>query len=196
MYQIRNKKDKKRAIGIMAKAFINSKGMTWMLKHKNENNLRLFLSYLFHEAAIKNGAWLTNDNNGVVLFYNMQNNKQSIQNIFRKLYVFIIIMGFKNGLKAYRYKKIIDEIRPKTGWYGWLFATDNTTIGVGAAYEIKQELFNMSDETNEPIYVETTTARAMILYKASGYYEYAKINHPYEDLTIWFMKRDPHTFNK
>jgi hypothetical protein len=194
MNQIQNNIDKKRAIDIMEKAFINSKGMTWMLKHKNGNNLRMFLSYFFHEAAIKKGAWLTTDKNGVVLFYNMQNNKQSIQNIFRKLYVLIFIMGFKNGLKAYRYKKIIDEIRPKTGWYGWLFATDNETIGVGAAYEIRRETFRIADETNEPIYVETTTPRAMILYRASGYYEYAKIKHPYEDMTVWFLKRDPHTF--
>jgi len=196
MNQIQNIKDEKRAIDILEKAFINSKGMTWMLKRKNKKNLRIFLSYLFHEASVKNGTWLTSDKNGIVLFYNMQNKKQSIQNIFRKLYVFFLIMGFKNGLKAYQYKKIIDNIRPKTGWFGWLFATDNETIGVEAAYEIRKELFKMSDETNEPIYVETTVTRAMILYKASGYYEYAKIKHPYEDLTVWFMKRDPHTYNK
>lgn len=195
MDQIRNKTDKKRAIDIMEKAFINSQGMTWMLKQKNESSLRMFLSYFFHEAAIKDGAWLTTDKNGVVLFYHMKNNKQSIQNIFRKIYVLLAIMGVRNGVKAYRYKKIIDKVRPKDGWYGWLFATDHDeTVGVNAAYEIRRETFRIADETNEPIYVETTTKRAMILYKASGYYEYAKINHPYEDLTVWFLKRDPHTF--
>ena len=96
-----------------------------------------------------------------------------------------------------RCKKIVDNIRPNTGWFGWLVATDDTAVGNAAAYEIKNEMFRLADESNEPIYVETTVKRVMILYKASGYYEYAKINHPYEkDLTIWFMKRDPHTFNK
>ncbi len=194
MNNIQNNQEKNRALDIMEKAFINSVGMTWMLKKKNRKNLRKFLSYIFHQASIKNGAWLTSDKNGVVLFYNMRNKKQSLQNFFRQLYVFLFIMGVKNGLKIYRYKKLIDNIRPKTGWFAWLFATENKCVK--PAYEIRQELFKISDETNEPIYLETTVPRAMILYKASGYYEYAKITHPYEDLTIYFMKRDPHSFNK
>ena len=53
----------------------------------------------------------------------------------------------------------------------------------------EQEMFRLADETNEPIYVETTNPRVMLLYKKSGYVEYANLKHPYEDLTIWFMKR-------
>jgi hypothetical protein len=106
-------------------------------------------------------------------------------------------MGFAKGLKALRCKKTVDKIRPDTGWFGWLVATDDTAIGNAAAYEIKNEMFRLADESNEPIYVETTVKRVMVLYKVSGYYEYAKITHPYQqDLTIWFLKRDPHTFNK
>ena len=197
MNQIKNKKDRNKALDILEKAFINSKGMTWMIKRKNNKNLRIFLTYFLNEASVKNGAWLTSDKNGVILFYHLQNKTKSLRNIFRRIYVFVIIMGFRNGIKAYRYKKIIDNTRPKTGWLAWLFATDNeNTIGIKTGYEIKKEIFKMADKTNEPIYVETTTARAMVLYKVSGYYEYAKIKHPYNGLNIWFMKRDPHTFNK
>ncbi len=197
MNPVQNKQDKKRALDIMVKAFIGSTGMTWMLKRNNKANLRIFLSFFFHEVSVKNGAWLTSDRNGVVFFYQLQNHKQSVLNIFRKLYVFVFIMGFTKGIKAMRCKTTVDKIRPKTGWFGWLVATDDTAIGNAAAYEIKNEMFRLADESNEPIYVETTVKRVMILYKASGYYEYAKIKHPYQaDLTIWFMKRDPHTFNK
>ncbi len=197
MNPIQNNQDKNRALDIMEKAFAGSTGMTWMLRRNNKSNLRIFLSFFFYEASVKNGAWLTNDRNGVVLFYQLQNHKKSIFNLFRKLYVFIFIMGYNKGLKAIRCKKIVDKIRPQTGWFGWLVATDNAALGNGAAYEIKNEMFRLADEFNEPIYVETTVKRVMILYRASGYYEYAKIKHPYEeDLTIWFMKRDPHTFNK
>lgn len=197
MNPIQNKQDKNRALDIMEKAFIDSTGMTWMLKRNSKKHLRIFLSFFFHEVSVKNGAWLTGDRNGVVFFYQLQNHQQSMLNIFRKLYVFVCIMGFTKGVKAMRCKKIVDNIRPKTGWFGWLVATDNTAIGNAAAYEIKNEMFKLADESNEPIYVETTVKRVMVLYKVSGYYEYAKIKHPYkEDLTIWFMKRDPQTFNK
>ena len=53
MNQIQNIKDEKRAIDILEKAFINSKGMTWMLKRKNKKNLRIFLSSVVTIARIQ-----------------------------------------------------------------------------------------------------------------------------------------------
>ena len=90
---------------------------------------------------------------------------------------------------------MIDAVRPKKGWYGWFLATDPGVIGTRAGYEIKRDMYRMADETNEPIYVETTIKRIMILYRKIGFQEYARRKHPYENLDIWFMKRDPHTFN-
>ena len=194
MNHIKTKNDKIRALDILENAFISSPGMTWMLRKKSKKRLRIFLSFFFHEAVAKKGAYLTSDRNGVVFFYQLQNQNRSILNFLRRLYIAIFIMGLKKGILAAKYKRLIDETRPKTGWFGWLVATDNKVSGNSAAYEIKQEMFRMADETNEPIYVETTVPRVMLLYKTSGYYEYSKIKHPYEDLTIWFMKRDPTRF--
>jgi hypothetical protein len=75
---------------------------------------------------------------------------------------------------------------------GWLVATDQDIVGNAAAYEIKQEMFRLADETNEPIFVETTVFRIKQLYERAGYYVYDTLDHPYEDLTVWFMRRDPH----
>ena len=196
MNLIKTKDDRIRALDILENAFISSRGMTWMLKKASKKNLRIFLTFFFHEATAKKGAYLTSDKNGVVFFYQLQNQHTSKLNFLRGLYIAVVIMGLKKGILAARYKKLMDKNRPKTGWFGWLVATDRTVTGNSAAYEIKQEMFRMADETNEPIYVETTVPRVMALYKVSGYYEYKKIKHPYDDLTIWFMKRDPGSVNK
>jgi hypothetical protein len=191
MVQIQNTQDKNRALDILEDAFASSPGMTWMLKRKSKASLRIFLTYFFYEVKAKKGAWQSTDRNGVVFFYHLQNKNQSILNTFRKLYVFLFIMGIKNGVRAIRYKRLIDSIRPKTGWFGWLVATDKNTIGKSAGYEMKNEMFRMADLSNEPIYIETTILRVMILYRSLGYDVYHVMQHPYEDLTIWFLKRDP-----
>ena len=105
-------------------------------------------------------------------------------------------MGIKNGARVIRYKKMIDSIRPGSGWFGWLVATESGTIGCAAGYEMKNEMFRMADESNEPIYLETTTKRACMLYKALGYSEYAQLKHPYADINIWFLKREPQLSGK
>ena len=102
-------------------------------------------------------------------------------------------MGIKRGIQALKYKKRIDKVRPKQGWLGWLVATDSTAVGNAAAYEIKNFMFNRSDETNAPVFVETTVPRVRLLYLRAGYTQYASIKHPYHNLDIWFLKREPNS---
>ena len=89
----------------------------------------------------------------------------------------------------------MDEVRPKKGWYGWFLATKKGVIGTRAGYEIKRDMFRMADAQHETIYVETTDKRTLLLYKKIGFSEYAVRNHPFEDLQIWFMKREPKIVN-
>jgi hypothetical protein len=193
MDQINNFQDKKRALDILEGAFNNSPGMLWMLPHKDRKSLRRFLYFFLKTAIVNHGGWITRNKHGVVLFYRLQHQKRSWSLFFTKLGILLFVMGFKNGLRAARYKKLVDGIRPATGWFGWLVATDQNVVGNAAGYEIKQEMFRMADETNEPIFVETTVSRVKYLYECSGYYVYNSIHHPYEELTVWFMRRDPHT---
>jgi len=190
---IRNIQDKKRALDIMERAFCYSPGMHWMLPVKNQKKLRAFLSFFLQAAMVNRGGWITGNRHGIVLFYRLQNQRVSLPLILKKLRVLLFVMGIRNGLKAAKYKSMVDKIRPSAGWLGWLVATDQDVVGNAAAYEIKQEMFRLADETNEPIFVETTVFRVKQLNERSGYYVYNTMAHPYEDLTVWFMRRDPHT---
>lgn len=192
MKQISSENEKKRALDILEKAFQCSPGITWMIgKERSQKKIRIFLSMFLLEASVREGAFLTEDNNGVVLFFQLQKNRFSFRLFLKKLYVFLFMMGVKRGFHALKYKKTINSIRPKTGWLGWLVATDNEAESKSAAYEIKQWMFNKGDETNETVFVETTVPRVRILYLKAGYKEYAKIKHPYQNLEIWFLKREP-----
>lgn len=148
------------------------------------------------EASVNNGAYLTSDNNGVVLFFQLQHQRSSLLLTLKKIYVLLFIMGLTRGLQAIKYKKMIDEIRPKQGWFGWLVATDSSVVGNAAAYEIKNFMFQSSDDSQEPVFVETTVPRVRTLYQIAGYIEYASMKHPWQNLDIWFFKREPNLIKK
>ncbi len=189
-----NIKEKKRILEIFKGAFKNSPGITWMTKgddSKTESLLKLFIA----EAIVKKGAFLTNNKNGAVLFFQLQNRKNTILLIARKLFIVVFVIGIKTGIKTIKYKKLIDNKRPKDGFLGWLVASDQSVSGTEAAYEIRNEMFRIADEAKLPIFVETTVPRVRALYRISGYTEYTSIEHPYEDLTIWFFRRNPETKN-
>ncbi|MFT5779831.1 MAG: hypothetical protein ACI837_002790 [Crocinitomicaceae bacterium] len=194
---IRTKNQKERVFEIFEHAFISSPGMNWMLRNRNsERGKRWIINLMFHEGISQKGAFITSDNNGAVLFFQVQKKAFTPLNIFRTLYILGFVTGIKNGIRALRYKKMVATIRPKTGWLGLLVATDRTAEGSGAAFEIKREMFRLADESNECIYVETTVPRVRTLYKAAGYIEYAEMQHPYADLKIWFFRRDPFTYSR
>lgn len=186
-----------RAFQILKNAFSTSPGMNWMLRDQSsESGKQRIIEVMFHEALSKKGAYITSDGNGVLLFFQVQNKKFVPRNFFRTLYILNFVTGIKNGIRALRYQKMVAQTRPKKGWLGLLVATDQSVQGNAAAYEIKQEMFRIADETNECIYLETTVPRVRILYTAAGYIEYAQKQHPYADLMIWFFRRDPFTYSR
>lgn len=186
--------DEARALDILQDAFSTVPGVTWMVEHaRNEKAaLRKLLSFCFCASAEKNGAFLTSDRNGVVFFYHLQSKPQMVKHLLRSLYLMLAVVGVKRSIQIIRTRKIIDSIRPRTGWYGWFLATAKEKCSIQAAYEIKRDIFQIADATGEAIYVETTVPRIRQLYELIGFHEYAKVQHPYKDnIEIWLMKRDP-----
>ncbi|MDX1653421.1 MAG: hypothetical protein R3277_13065 [Brumimicrobium sp.] len=192
MKAITKKREKNRAVEILEKAFINAPGMKWMLpENAGKRSFQRILFYLLSEGIVNNGAFLTDDEKGVVLFHKIQKTPFSLRNFILKTYIFFFVTGIKNGLRALKYQKMVSDIRPKTGWVGILMATDEEVSGISTVYEIKNEAFLLADKSQEYIYVETTNEKAFELYKTAGFEEYHRMNHPYRDITIWFLKRSP-----
>lgn len=193
MYQINHAMDRARALDILEKAFYNVPGITWMIRNKNKSkeHLRILLSVCLEEAILKKGAYLTSDKNGVIFLYNLRLHPMSIIILLKKLYLFIRIIGLSHGIRVLRSRRLINAMRPKCGWYGWFIATDRDARKWATALEIKNEVFRLSNNTNEPVFAETTLQRIANLYEKIGFKVYAKMKHPYEDMDIWFMRRDP-----
>jgi hypothetical protein len=199
MKVITNSIDETRALDILQDAFADVPGVTWMVENcRNEKAaLRKLLSFCFHASAEKKGAFLTADRNGVVFFYHLERKPLFIKQFFRSLYLTLAVIGIRRSIEIAKTRRIIDSLRPRSGWYGWFLATAKDKAGVQAAYEIKRDMFQIADASNESIYVETTVPRISLLYKRIGFYEYARVKHPFKDnLEIWLMRRDPQSVGK
>ena len=190
MKRIKTREDINRALEIFYAGFMDSLGIMWVLKRKTILAKKMTIRILFHEGHAKEGAYLTEDINGALLFYETQDNRSDMFNSLRKLYLVLVYAGIRNGLRLITYRKMIATTRPKDALVGFLVATDQNIRGSEAAFEIKREMFNLADKLKKTICLETSIPRVRKLYQLSGYEEYASVNHPYEDLTIWFFKRE------
>ena len=197
MKLVKTRFEEKRAIQILEDAFIDSLGVYWMVKNPEILKQRKWIiRLLFYESQSKDGAYLTSDQNGALLFFQVNQKVISLRLIFLRLYVLFFITGIRNGLDAIKYQKLIASVRPKKGWLGLLVATDKDYRTSKTAFEIKHKMFDSSDASNLCIFIETTVPRVRKLYQSSGYIEYAEIKHPYTDLTVWFFRREPENQQK
>ena len=99
MYLYRNKEEKIRILEILENAFKDSPGVTWMI-NGNRNKVKNLLKMFVHEASVKNGAYLTKNKNGAVLYFQLQNKDNTISLTFRKLAVLIFVIGIRKGIKT------------------------------------------------------------------------------------------------
>lgn len=197
MKHVQTRIEKERVFEILESSFIKSPGMNWMIRRQeSQKSFKSLIEFLYHEVKMKQGIYITSDKNGVVFFYPLGKNRFSLMNTFRTIHLLIFVTGIRKGLQARHYRKKVTSIRPQRGYVGFLVATDNTVIGNNAAYEIKNEMFRIADESNSPIYLETTSPRVRLLYKRAGYKEYFELKHPFAHLTVWFFSKEPRSITK
>jgi len=187
MYLVKSQQDIDRAQEIFIEAFNDSEGINWVLKRRTKKSKELTVKVLLHEGIDKNGAYLSEDRNGAVLFYDSNNKGSSINNIIRKVHLVLRFSGIQNTLKLISYRKLIAATRPKNSMVGFLVATDRKIKTNNAIYEIHNEMLAIAKRQGKQIVLETSKPRVRRLYSFAGYEQYAEVKHPFSDLTIWFF---------
>lgn len=190
MYHIQSKEDQIRAIEILEGTFGSIPGVSWMIRSSKNKHLKPLLTYCLKEAMLNDAAYISTDKNGVVFIYQIQNKKIE-PNFWQQLKLTYHSMGILKAIKVIKSRKLMEKIRPKTGWHIWIMGTDQNNSGTASAYEIKHAITEFSKTSGEPMYAETTVKRALILYKLLGFYVYETINHPYQNCNMWFLRKDP-----
>lgn len=189
MRLITNRQESLIAIDILVETYANAPNINWMFT-QSHRNLEYFFYVLIEDAIEKKGAYLTSNNRGVLLFYNLKTKHFSLNSIYRKAYLIFFIMGIKKSIQVIRLNKLKRKYRPKTGFYGAVLAIKNDKFQWETRFELKKEIFILFKTLNLPVYAETTNRRIYLLYKKLGFSKYYEMNHPYADLNIYFMKMD------
>lgn len=190
MKLIQTEKQQEKACQILSEAYFHAENISWIFPHKDKRKMRLFFSVILNEAVTRKGAFLSDDETGVLLLYRQDSNGFSWRNLFLKMYVLLFVTGISRGWRALKHQKNITKRRPKEGWLGMGLAILESKNLSQLTFELKREAFEMTDQSGLPVYAETTVPRVKKLYEHLGFVVYDSLPHPYADLTVWFLKRD------
>lgn len=190
MRLIKTKTETKKAIEILAEAYYDAPNISWLLRKPTKQNAQRFFSVILQDAMAKNGAYLSDNSNGVLLFFDLENKGWLLANLLRKIWVFCFVTGISRGVKALKWQQQANSIRPPKGLFGMALAIADNAQRMQTAFEIKKTFATLTKDKQQPVYAETTLPRIKRLYQSIGFEEYTSLQHPFANVTVFFLKKE------
>jgi ribosomal protein S18 acetylase RimI-like enzyme len=147
--------------------------------------------------AIKYGkAWMTEDGNGIVLMRSLESPNMTLRSMIG---AGMLPTPFRLGWRSFFrfYFKIVSLLDRRHAaimgkqphWYGWMIGVKPGHQGIGR--ELMNHCFNLADQKQLPIFLETSTARNVSLYGHKEFRLHEKLTFTPGDFNLYFMVRPP-----
>jgi len=183
-------KDKKDLINIITETFDANPSVNILIgiKGNRRKRLELMAKYAFIKALNRDGAFISENKKGIALFYRSNYGKSNLKEIFYEIR-FALSLPIKKVFQALKREAYLKKHRYQgTHFYFWFFGVQKG--GVAAGFELKNALYQLSDQEQLPIILETSVERNKIAYERYGFKAYHQWNDYGDGHTLWFMKRD------
>ncbi|NNC86314.1 MAG: hypothetical protein HKO56_04915 [Bacteroidia bacterium] len=185
-----NLKDKEKAANIIAETFAANAGVNWMLSKKGNKTkaIKRLADYAFIKAWLRDGAFLSVNEQGVALCYKYNTQVFSLKEMYYQLRFAlrsIPLQKLPSVLKREAYRK---GMRPKDGNYYYYWFLGVSKSGSGAAFELDSGIKQLAKKEGLPIYLETTSEKNKIVYERMGYKLYHYWEEKSKKIKFWFLK--------
>jgi len=188
---------KQQVIEILSECVENNKSINWIVKQdsKRKERIRDLMDYSF-EACIESGQiYLTENLTGAIICSNSDDKLPILEEAYLTAQLVWKVIGIDGIGKALRRENYINQYHPQDEefLYIWFIGLKKSEQGKGAGSAMLQEILNMSNKEQLPIYVETSTEKNLHFYKKHGFEVY---HVPPEDLfgfKLYFLRRLPDT---
>ena len=147
-------------------------------------------------AVLYGKAWMTEDGNAVVLMRSTKNSEMSLWSMIR---AGMLPTPLKLGIGAFRrfYFQIVSLLDKKHAeimgntphWYGWMIGVNPAYKGIGR--QLMNHCFEIADEAQLPIFLETSTDRNVAIYNHKDFEVKEKVFVKQGNFPLYFMVRQP-----
>ena len=182
---------------LITERFLNNPRMC-LLFDKSKNNFynKVFnlVNYCFLIAIKQRGVYITNNKKAIVLFYEQEKLKKSLDDyinffkVIKNIPFFKLINVLKNEKEVNKHK-----LKAKNYIYVWFIAQDKEYKKIDSLIEINNVLFDLAKNSKLPVIFETSDTRLLHLYKRAGFEIYNKVK--IRKQIIYFFT-DKHTYKK
>lgn len=184
-------------VEVISNSFVSNPSVNWVIrndKHR-ERRIRALAKYSFLTALRREGAYLSEQGNGIALCYRMNARSTSITDYWNQLILVFRAIGPARVFKVMKRENYANSKRPADGnyLYFWFYGVMPGKQGQGDAAELKDRIFAMADKEQLPVYLETSVEKNRRVYQRYGFEIYHTWGVVKEGINLYFMRRMPKT---
>lgn len=181
--------DKAKIVQIITNTFDTNPSVNIVIgsKGNRRKKIRRLATYAFVKSLNRNGAYLSDNKKGAALCFRSNQGTSNLNEVMQELR-FAFSIPVRNVIRTLRREAYIKKHRfPGDHLYFWFLAVEKG--GGKAGFEIKDELFQLSEEEKRPILLETSVARNKAIYERYGFTVYHTWSDSGNGQPLWFMMR-------
>lgn len=179
---------------LLTAAFLHNRSVNWIIKKggQKEKQIKGLTEYALEESSRANGAWITEDEKGALLFTRPnQKSGKGLAAMLSSLKLALSVIGLFRLPQVLRREKYVKNKHPKEDFiYLWFIGVDPGYQGHGVGSTILLELLALADLENLPVYLETSTPENLHFYKKHHFKVYHEWQDPKAGFPVWFLKRE------
>lgn len=183
-------KDKDIAVDIIYETFDANPSVNIVIGEGGNRKKKIsrLASYAFIKALNRNGAFISKNKMGVALCYRSDEGSPNLKEIFHEV-KFALSIPIKKVVQTLKREAYIKKYRFKGNHlYFWFFGVKKG--GGHAGFELKNYLFQIAQNSQLPILLETSVERNKEIYTRYGFHVYHEWLDSGGGKTLWFMIRE------
>jgi len=191
--RIATAKDKHLLCDILSEAFSKNPSVNWVVGNKPNKELRIktLVEYSVSKGLREGTALISDNEKGAALYFLPNHSKFSFSEIWWQVILAFKVIGIFRVSEILKRESFIKKQKLQIPHiYFWYLGVQSDTRDGKASRELRDNVFQVADQKQLPILVETSEPRNIITYERMGFKTYFEWEVPAKDMTIWFMKRE------
>ena len=183
---------------VLARAFARDPFFSYLTGDAPERNLRMRLGWngiLRHASAGLRETWTTGDRAGVAIWIPPGRRASTMLDSLRLTPAMLRLTGGGRIREVSAAIEMLERRRrvhaPMPHWYLSALGVDPSRQGQGIGSALLESILHRADGDGTPVYLETATARNVLLYERYRFDVVEELILPRTDVRGWLMLRSP-----
>ena len=183
---------------VLGRAFARDPFFSWLAGDAPERNLRMRMGWagiLRHASAGLRETWTTHDVAGVAIWLPPGRGASSFLDSMRFVPALAGLTGWRRLREVSAATELLEQRRtahvPAPHWYLSALGVDPDRQRQGIGSALLNLVLQRADASETPVYLETATARNVLLYEHHGFEVVEELILPRTDIHGWLMLRPP-----